>query len=62
MKMVNLQYRLVVLLRKPNLKFPRFQLGYATHVGRGVSLHAGIGASQTIYSASLMLFRISSRL
>ena len=36
----------------PNLKFPRFQLGYATHVGRGVSLHAGIGASQTIYSAS----------
>jgi hypothetical protein len=37
---------------KPNLKFPRFQLGYATHVGRGVSLHAGVGASQTIYSAS----------
>ena len=37
---------------KANLKYPRFQLGYATHVGRGVSLHAGIGASQTIYSAS----------
>ena len=37
---------------KPNLKYPRFQLGYATHVGRGVSLHAGVGASQTIYSAS----------
>ena len=37
---------------KPNLKFPRFQLGYATHLGRGVSVHAGIGASQTIYSAS----------
>jgi len=37
---------------KPNLKFPRFQLGYATHVGRGASLHAGVGASQTIYSAS----------
>lgn len=37
---------------RPNLKFPRFQLGYATHVGRGVSLHAGVGASQTIYSAS----------
>ena len=37
---------------KPNLKFPRFQLGYATHMGRGVSLHAGVGASQTIYSAS----------
>ena len=37
---------------KPNLKFPRFQLGYATHLGRGVSVHAGIGASQEIYSAS----------
>jgi hypothetical protein len=37
---------------KPNLKYPRFQLGYATHVGRGVSLHAGVGASQTLYSAS----------
>ncbi len=37
---------------KPNLKYPRFQLGYATHVGRGVSLHAGIGASQTLFSAS----------
>lgn len=40
-----------------NLKFPRFQLGYATHVGRGVSLHAGIGASQTIYSASFSASR-----
>lgn len=37
---------------KPNLKFPRFQLGYATHLGRGVSLHSKVGASQTIYSAS----------
>ena len=37
---------------KPNLKYPRFQLGYATHIGRGVSLHAGIGASQAVYSAS----------
>jgi hypothetical protein len=37
---------------KPNLKFPRFQLGYATHLGRGVSLHAGVGAAQTFYSAS----------
>ena len=37
---------------KPNLKFPRFQLGYATHIARGASVHAGIGASQTIYSAS----------
>lgn len=36
----------------PSLKFPRFQLGYATHLGRGVSLHVGIGAAQTIYSAS----------
>ena len=40
------------LTTKPNLKFPRFQLGYATHLGRGASLHAGVGASQTIYSAS----------
>jgi hypothetical protein len=39
---------------KPNLKFPRFQLGYATHVGRGSSVHAGIGASQTVYSASFV--------
>ena len=40
------------LATMPNLKFPRFQLGYATHIGRGVSVHAGVGASQTIYSAS----------
>jgi len=25
---------------KANLKFPRFQLGYATHIGRGAGLHA----------------------
>ena len=37
---------------KPNLKFPRFQLGYATHISRGASLHVPIGASQRIYSAS----------
>ncbi len=37
---------------KPNLKYPRFQLGYATHVGRGVSMHAMVGASQNVYSAS----------
>ncbi len=37
---------------KPNLKFPRFQLGYATHIGRGASLHVGLGATQRIYSAS----------
>ena len=40
---------------KPNLKFPRFQLGYATHIGRGASIHAGVGASQRIYSASFAL-------
>ena len=39
---------------KPNLKFPRFQLGYATHIGRGVGLHIPVGASQTIYSASFV--------
>ncbi len=39
---------------KPNLKFPRFQLGYATHLGRGVSLHSNVGASQRIYSASFI--------
>jgi hypothetical protein len=37
---------------KANLKYPRFQLGFAMHVGRGASLHAGVGASQTLYSAS----------
>ena len=37
---------------KPNLKFPRFQLGYATHIGRGVGLHVGIGSTQAEYSAS----------
>jgi hypothetical protein len=37
---------------KANLKYPRFQLGYATHVGRGAGLHAGVGASQQIFSAS----------
>jgi hypothetical protein len=37
---------------KPNLKFPRFQLGYATHIGRGAGLHAGVGASQQVFSAS----------
>lgn len=39
----------------PNLKFPRFQLGYATHLGRGVSLHVGVGASQRLFSASFDL-------
>ena len=37
---------------KPNLKFPRFQLGYATHIAKGASMHLGVGATQTIYSAS----------
>ena len=42
---------------KANLKFPRFQLGYATHIGRGASLHANVGATQTIYSASFAASR-----
>ena len=42
---------------KANLKFPRFQLGYATHIGRGAGLHASIGATQTIYSASFSASR-----
>jgi len=40
------------MTEKPNLKFPRFQLGYATHIGRGVGVHVPVGASQTIFSAS----------
>tara|TARA_R110000744_G_scaffold1305_3_gene4613 strand:- start:1781 stop:3037 length:1257 start_codon:yes stop_codon:yes gene_type:complete len=36
----------------PNLKYPKFQLGYASHMGRGISVHAGIGGNQTIFSAS----------
>ena len=35
-----------------SMKFPRFQLGYATHIGRGAGVHASIGASQEIFSAS----------
>ena len=42
---------------KANLKFPRFQLGYATHIGRGVGVHVSIGATQTIYSASFSASR-----
>jgi len=42
---------------KTNLKFPRFQLGYATHLGRGVGIHVGVGASQAIYSASFSASR-----
>jgi len=38
---------------KPNLKFPRFQLGYAMHIGKGGSVHVGIGSSQRIFSASI---------
>ena len=40
-----------------NLKYPRFQLGYATHIGRGAGLHAGVGASQQIFSASFDTIR-----
>jgi len=42
---------------KANLKFPRFQLGYATHIGRGAGLHASVGATQTLYSASFSASR-----
>jgi len=42
---------------KANLKYPRFQLGYATHIGRGAGLHAGVGASQQIFSASFGAIR-----
>ena len=38
---------------KPNLKFPRFQLGYAAHIGKGGSVHAGLGSTQRIFSASI---------
>jgi hypothetical protein len=38
---------------KPNLKFPRFQLGYATHIGRGAAIHAGLASTQQIFSASI---------
>ncbi|HCC46014.1 MAG TPA: hypothetical protein DEQ32_16550 [Gammaproteobacteria bacterium] len=37
---------------KPNLKFPRLQLKYTTHVGRGIGAHIGVGSGQTVYSAS----------
>ena len=40
---------------KPNLKFPAFRLSYITTVGKGISSHAGIGANETIYSASFNL-------
>ena len=38
---------------KPNLKFPRFQLGYAMHIGKGGAVHAGLGSTQRIFSASV---------
>jgi len=37
---------------KPNLKYPRFQLGYINNVGDSIGTHAGMGSNQTIYSAS----------
>jgi hypothetical protein len=37
---------------KPNLKFPRFQLGYIRNVGDSVSTLAGLGGNQTVFSAS----------
>ena len=36
----------------PNLKYPRFQLGYIRNVGDSVGTLAGIGGNQTVYSAS----------
>ena len=41
------------LTKSPTLKFPRFQLGYAAHIGKGGSVHAGLGSSQRIFSASI---------
>lgn len=43
------------LTGKPNLKFPAFRLSYITTIGKGMSSHAGIGANETIYSASFNL-------
>jgi len=37
---------------KPNLKFPRLQIGYLRNVGESVSTYAGLGGNQTVYSAS----------
>jgi len=37
---------------KPNLKYPRFQLGYIRNVGDSIGTLAGIGGNQTVYSAS----------
>lgn len=36
----------------PNLKYPRFQLGYIRNVGDSIGTLAGIGGNQTVYSAS----------
>jgi hypothetical protein len=37
---------------KPNLKYPRFQLGYINNIGDSIGTHAGMGSNQAIYSAS----------
>lgn len=37
---------------KPNLKYPRFQLGYVRNVGDSIGTLAGLGGNQTVYSAS----------
>lgn len=36
----------------PNLKYPRFQLGYVRNVGDSIGTLAGVGGNQTVYSAS----------
>jgi hypothetical protein len=37
---------------KPNLKYPRFQLGYVRNIGDSIGTLAGLGGNQTVYSAS----------
>jgi hypothetical protein len=36
----------------PNLKYPRFQLGYIRNIGDSVGTLAGVGGNHTVYSAS----------
>jgi len=36
----------------PNLKYPRFQLGYVRNIGDSIGTLAGVGGNQTVYSAS----------
>jgi len=36
-----------------SLKYPKFKLGYSKKIAEGISTEAGIGGTQTIYSASI---------